>query len=123
MINNDIRSIRILPSDKTTFKSENDFKFFIETIMINRGGLYYFPNLMMKCPHNTLVLFQYDGMIRAVGLLIESTKKECFDEEGIKYAGYYKFDIESLRYLHNPIDVVSFKTAYPEFRSFNQSKK
>ena len=64
-----------------------------------RGGYYYFPNLAMNCPTNTLVLFQYDGMIRAIGILIDTEKKPVVDERGIKYSGYYKFDIETLKYL------------------------
>ena len=61
---NIIESIRILPNDKKTFVTEEDFKNFIKKQLVNRGGYYYFPNQMMRCPDNTLVLFQYDGKIR-----------------------------------------------------------
>ncbi len=118
-----VSSIRILPSDKTTFKTESDFKFFIENTMKTRGGYYYFPNLAMNCPLNTLVLFQYDGMIRAIGILTDTKKKPVDDERGIKYSGYYKFDIETLKYLQKPIDKFQFKSVYPAFKSFSQTKQ
>ena len=118
-----INTIRILPSDKYTFPTEKDFREFIENTMVNRGGDYYFPNTMMRCVENTLVLFQYDGMIRAIGTLIEAKKEKVIDEHGIEYAGYYKFDIESLKYLDSPIDREELKAVYPEFKSFNQTKQ
>lgn len=118
-----VTSIRILPNDKTTFKKEEDFRVFIENTMITRGGYYYFPNLMMNCPKNTFVLFQYDGMIRAIGILIDFSKNTVFNERGVEYAGYYKFDTDTLVYLENPIDREKLKTAYPEFKNFSQSKQ
>lgn len=118
-----VTSIRILPSDKTTFSREEEFKFFVENTMIARGGDYYFPNLMMNCPKNTLVLFQYDGMIRAIGVLIDLGKTTVIDERGVEYAGYYKFDTDTLVYLDAPIDRETMKAAYPGFNSFSQSKQ
>lgn len=118
-----VSSIRILPSDKITFNTEADFKYFIENTMKTRGGYYYFPNLAMNCPINTLVLFQYDGMIRAIGILTGIKKKPVNDERGIQYAGYYKFDIETLKYLKKPIDKYEFKSVYPAFKSFSQTKQ
>lgn len=53
----------------------------------------------MKCPNPTFVLFQYDGMIRATGILLETVKTDVADERGVNYSGYYRFDIESLNYL------------------------
>ena len=104
MIEDNISEIRILPSDKSTFPTETKFKQFVTKTMIGRDGKYYFPNKMMKCKNNALVLFQYNGKIRAVGILIDSNKIEVYDECGIKYAGYYKFDINTLTYLNKPID-------------------
>ena len=118
-----INEIRILPSDRATFAEERDFQYFVEHMMDQRGGYYYFPSQMMKCPTNTFVLFQYSGMIRATGVLIESAKKLVVDEDGKEYAGYYKFDINTLHYLSTPIDKESLKTVYPEFEKFNQAKK
>lgn len=118
-----ITSIRILPSDKVTFSQESEFRYFIENTMITRGGDYYFPNLMMNCPINTFVLFQYDGMIRAIGVLIDLGKTPVVDERGVEYAGYYKFDTDTLIYLDTPIDKDMLKSAYPDFNSFSQSKQ
>lgn len=118
-----ITSIRILPSDKGTFCKESEFRYFIENTMITRGGDYYFPNLKMNCPRNTFVLFQYDGMIRAIGVLIDSEKTPVVDERGEEYAGYYKFDTDTLTYLDTPIDKELLKSAYPNFNSFSQSKQ
>ena len=118
-----INPIRILPSDKKTFPNENSFKYFFETTMVNRGGYYYFPQKMMVCPNNTLVLFQYDGKIRATGLLVDSAKKQIIDENGEKYGGYYRFDVQSLHYLLDPITADEMRMACRDFISFNQSKK
>lgn len=123
MNKDNITSIRILPSDKATFSQESEFRFFVENRMIARGGEYYFPNLMMNCPKNTFVLFQYDGMIRAIGVLIDLGKTPVVDERGVEYAGYYKFDIDTLEYLATPIDRDMLKVAYPTFKSFSQSKQ
>lgn len=118
-----ITSIRILPNDKGTFSKESEFRYFIENTMVIRGGKYYFPNLMMNCPINTLVLFQYDGMIRAIGILIDLCKIPMIDEYGMEYAGYYKFDTDTLEYLDMPVNREMLKTVYPNFDSFNQSKQ
>ncbi len=118
-----IKSIRILPSDTKTFPSEKDFRFFIESTMIERGGLYYFPNQMMVCNFNTLTLFQYNGKIRAVGILIDAKKVPTTDEKNVLYGGYYKFDIATLTYLALPIDSQTLQNVYPGFISFNQSKQ
>ena len=123
MNKDNITSIRVLPSDKATFSQESEFRFFVENTMITRGGEYYFPNLMMNCPKNTFLLFQYDGMIRAIGILIDFDKTPVVDERGVEYAGYYKFDIDTLEYLTIPIDRDMLKTAYPAFKSFSQSKQ
>lgn len=123
MGNRIIRSIRILPSDKTTFETEMEFRAFIQGTMPLRGGYYYFPNQMMNCPDNTFVLFQYDGMIRATGVLVDREKTTVIDERGAKYGGYYLFDMSTLHYLANPIDKNLFKQVYPEFIGFNQTKQ
>ncbi len=118
-----IESIRVLPSDRGTFSTEEEFKFFIQNTLLSRGGYYYFPSSMMKCPKNTLVLFQYAGMIRATGILIDFAKGKRIDERGMIYAGYYKFDIDTVHYLVDPISTEQFKTIYPEFKEFNQTKQ
>lgn len=118
-----ITSIRILPSDKGTFRKESEFRYFIENTMITRDGDYYFPNLMMNCPINTFVLFQYDGMIRAIGVLIDLGKIPVVDERGVEYAGCYKFDTDTLTYLDTPINKDMLKSVYPDFNSFSQSKQ
>ena len=123
MDKNIINEIRILPSDKKTFPKESDFRYFIENIMITRGGKYYFPKTMIKCSKDTLVLFQYLGMIRAVGLLVDFGKENIIDERGVKYSGYYKFDMNTLAYLETPINKDMLKSAYPLFKSFNMSKQ
>ena len=123
MGNRIIRSIRILPSDKATFETEMEFRSFIQSTMPKRGGYYYFPNQMMNCPENTFVLFQYDGMIRATGVLVDREKTAVFDERGVKYGGYYLFDVPTLHYLANPIDKNTFRKACPEFIGFNQTKQ
>lgn len=121
-LNHNITSIRILPNDKTTFKTNSDFRTFIENVMVKRGGYYYFPKAMMHCPNGTLVLFQYGAAIRAVGVLIESKKEEVFDEIGNKYAGCYRFDINTLHYLDSPIAADTMKESYPQFSGYSMAK-
>lgn len=123
MIIDNISSIRILPNDKNTFKTIDDFKNFITNTMVDRGGYYYFPSAMMNCPKNTLVLFQYDAKICAVGILIDSKKTEVHDECKFKYAGYYKFDEGTVNYLDCPLAKDLLKQVYPEFQKFNQAKQ
>lgn len=119
----DITAIRILPSDKETFPTEASFKAFIEKTMLERGGYYYFPRTIMRCPNDALILFQYGGMIRAIGILIGAEKRDVVDERGVSYSGYYKFDTNTVRYLVKPIDKNVLKSIYPLFISFNQSKQ
>ena len=120
---NKVTSIRILPNDKNTFQSEYEFKYFVEQVMPKRGGYYYFPNLMMKCDPYTLVLFQYDGKVHAVGILLDAQKTQVFDKKGTEYAGYYKFDVDSIQYLSCPIDAEIMRMYYPKFIAFNQTKQ
>lgn len=121
--NYNVSSIRILPSDKETFPTEKDFREFIGKIMVNRGGLYYFPNQMIRVTGPTFVMFQYDGMVRAIGILVEAKKESVVDEHGVNYVGYYKFDLKSLHYLQMPIDKESMQSVYSSFVGFNQSKQ
>ena len=117
-----INSIRILPNSKSTFPSVNDFRVFVEKTMVERGGYYYFPGLMMKCPDNTLILFQYDGEIQAYGILIDKRKENSLDEKGNMYAGYYRFDVNNLRYLNNSVTADDIKKIYPDFAGFSHIK-
>ena len=91
--------------------------------MIKREGIYYFPNLMMNCPKNTLVLFQYEGKIQAVGVIVDSKKEKIINEQGVEYSGYYKFDIQTLKYLDKLVDKQMLKSVYPPFKNFNQIKQ
>ena len=118
-----IESIRILPNSKNVFPDETEFKSFVQKTMIKRGGYYYFPGLMMNCPVDTLVLFQYDGMIRAYGILVEKHKGDVVNEIGSSFAGYYRFDPNSLHYLDVPIDSEMMRAIYPGFRFFSQCKQ
>ena len=118
-----IKSIRILPNDKRNFETKKDFRVYIQSRLPKRGGVYYFANQMMNCPDNTFVLFQYDSMIRATGVLISREKAPVVDEEGVKWGGYYRFEVSSLHYLAKPIDKLALKKAYPGFGGFNQSKQ
>ena len=78
---------------------------------------------MMNCPKNTLVLFQYEGKIQAVGVIVDSKKEKIINEQGVEYSGYYKFDIQTLKYLDKPVDKQMLKSVYPPFKNFNQIKQ
>ena len=117
-----ITSIRILPNDKKTFPTEEDFLFFIKNTLIRRCGYYYFPGSMMNASFGTLVLFQYSGKIYACAVLLESAKEKVVSE-GSEYAGYYHFDSDTVTVFENPIDKDVMKLIYPDFVSFNQSKQ
>ena len=118
-----VEEIRILPNDKINFPTEMDFKKFITDDLVERDGVYHFLKKGMNCPLNTLVLFQYEGKIRAVGVLVDLIRKAYVDEDGVAWSGYYVFDTETLLYLDNPIDVRTLKMIYPEFGGFNQAKQ
>ena len=118
-----IKGIRILPNSKEIFATEEKFKFFIENTMDGRPGLYYFPGQMMRCPSNTLVLFQYDGMVRAVGVLKSAKKETGVNEFGEHYTGYYIFDMKTVHYLAKPIDKDMLHELYPGFHFFCQTKQ
>ena len=120
---NNVSSIRILPNSKRTFPTELDFKTFVLKTMIDRGGYYYFPGKMMNCSDQSLVLFQYDGKIRACGILIDKKKEIVYDEQGVAYAGYYRFDTNTLHYLCTPIDKDMMIKSYPDFKGFSQAKQ
>ena len=118
-----ITGIRVLPSDKRTFGTEPEFRNFIQNIMLQRGGYYYYPKIGLPLTANTLVLFQYNAKIRAVGIFLESKKCVVKDEQGESYGGYYKFDLETLTYLDNPIDKFTLKDAFPAFNGFSNAKR
>ena len=77
----------------------------------------------MNCSDQSLVLFQYDGKIRACGILIDKKKEIVYDEQGVAYAGYYRFDTNTLHYLHTPIDKEMMIKIYPDFKGFSQAKQ
>ena len=116
-----INEIRVLPNSKSFFPTESEFRFFVEKTMIDRGGKYYFPGRFMHCGEGTLVLFQYDGKIRAFGYLIKTVHETAFDEKNNCYAGYYLFETDTLRYLSYPIDKESFRKVNPLFKRFSQA--
>ena len=118
-----ITEIRILPNDKKTFPTEKEFKNFVEHTMVKRGGLYYFPNVMMHAKHNALVLFQYDGMIRAYAILKVAFKGNVTNEFGEHHAGYYLFDMDTITYLSSPVKKEELQEIYPMFKGFSQAKQ
>lgn len=118
---NSIRAIRILPNTEEGFIESGGFRNFIENVIIERGGYYYFPGQKMNCPENTLVLFQFNGAIRATGILIEA-KKEAGFNDGYPHAGYYRFDVETIHYLSEAIYDYEIRACFPDFGGFNQTK-
>ena len=114
--------IRVLPSNVATFPTIESFEHFVKATMVARGGLYYFLGSMMQCTQNTLVLFQYQNAIRAVGILIEAKRQSIIDENGVQRAGYYKFLLPTLQYLNEPITKKELTSIVPEFPGFNQTK-
>lgn len=125
---NNIDDIRILTHNTAEFETEADFKSYFEETLKKREGKYYrkSSNNIIKKP-NTLVLFHYAKEIRAIGVLTESRKyenekKEEFkDERGKYYGAYYKFNVETLRYLDHPINRDTMRSIYPDFSDFNQA--
>ena len=117
-----IMEIRVLPSNVATFPTIESFEHFVKATMVARGGLYYFLGSMMQCTQNTLVLFQYQNAIRAVGILIEAKRQSIIDENGVQRAGYYKFLLPTLQYLNEPITKKELTSIVPEFPGFNQTK-
>lgn len=118
----EINEIRILPNSDKEFSTEIEFKNFIEKTLKERGGIYNYQS-RMKCQNNTLVLFQYRGKIRAVGILEDTKDQRTYDEIGIEYKGCYEFDVNSMCYLNKPISADEIKQIDPGFKGFSQAKQ
>ena len=107
MFNKDIvKEIRILPNSDKEFPTERDFKDFIENeLEQEQNGRYYYRSKGIKCSNNTLILFQYRGLIKAIGILIKPNCDDegMTDENGTRYKGYHQFDSTTLKYLKEPI--------------------
>ena len=100
-----------------------DFTYFLSETMVRRGGHYNFPNLMMRCPNDTLVFFQYDGVLVACATLIDKFKGLCYDENGNAYAGRYFFDMSTMTIFSNPITIDKMRDVVAGIGFFSQCKQ
>lgn len=118
-----VNQIRILPNSKSIFPTTEDFVYFLSDTMNKRGGYYLFPHLMMHCPDNTLVFFQYDGLLLACATLVKKEKGPYRDEEGIAYGGKYWFDMNTMTIFSNPITIKQIQDIDGKIRRFSQAKQ
>lgn len=118
-----INEIRFLPMGSSVFPTYEDAKEFIVDTMPNRGDTFYYINSKMKCPENTLVLFQYGGKL--IGYAVYTNTVEIDEpvefEDGNLYNGYYQFAPGSITFLENPITKEDFASIDTTFKSFGRS--
>ena len=119
------REIRILPmSRKFEFpdKSSEEIQkhYFMGELIHKHGGCYNFREAGMKCPKESLILFQIDGAIVASAVL---KAVEYFDvpKSGL-YKGAYVFDTSTVE-IFNPIYAEDVSAIEPEFTGFSQVKQ
>lgn len=65
-----VEEIRLLPMGKSVFSTREEVEEFFSNTLVERNGKYLYKTHTMNCKNNTLVLFQYDGVLIASALLI-----------------------------------------------------
>ncbi len=121
----EIKEIRFLPMSKEIFPTYADVSEFLRETLPNRGGIYYYRTLPMKCQPNTLVLFQYKGQLigSAISLLWKEYDKPCTLNDGVDYNGSYSFAINSIQLFRIPIEHIDYRTINPNAPNrFGQGK-
>ena len=111
-----ISEIRLLPMGKIEFETMGEVQAFFTTTLINRNGRYNYREHGMNCHSNTLVLFQYDGVLVASAIMLERKA-----ESNPPYKGYFLFDTTSIVRFKTPITLERLQEIDPHIRSFNMA--
>lgn len=118
-----INEIRFLPMSSSIFSTYEDAKEFLLNTLPDRGCIYYFKTKKMKCPENTLVLFQYDGQLIGSAVYLETI---TFDEpveygEDDFYNGYYQFAENTITLFETPLTKDDVFTVDSSFNGFGMA--
>lgn len=116
----DIQEIRILPMSKKIFPTLEETIDFLSNTLRDRNGVYYYIRHNLVCD-DALVFFQYDGTLVASAILIEQGTSEYQDENGNKYNGYYKFDLQTMKIFQESITLSQIQTVVPQIKTFSHA--
>lgn len=118
-----INEIRFLPMSKKIFPRYTQVSEFLQVTLPNRGGIYYYLRQKMNCPHNTLVLFQYNGQLigSAVSLMRTDYDEPRDFNDGFEYWGSYSFAVNSIQTFKKPIDLDDYIDINPNFRGVGRA--
>lgn len=111
-----ISEIRLLPMGKIEFETMDEVQSFFATTLVNRNGRYNYREHGMNCNPNTLVLFQYDGVLVASAIMLERKV-----ESNPPYKGYFLFDTTSIVRFQTPITLEQIQEIDSHIHSFNMA--
>jgi len=119
------KQIRILPmSKKDEFPNKSieevQEEFFMDELIKN-DGRYNYRKTGMDCPAESMILFQFDGVIIACAKLI-SIDPISMVENDIQYNGAYILDKKSIQ-IFEPITAKEISAISSEFKFFSQAKQ
>ena len=110
-----VKEIRLLPMGKSIFSTREEVEEFFSYTLIKRGGKYLYKTHTMNCDDNTLVLFQYEGVLIASALLISQGKLKKPQDD---YTGYYMFDVSTITIFNKDITLRQIQKIEPNIRAF-----
>ena len=121
----DSREIRLLPMSKKYEFPDMSYEeiqksYFLNHLIKEQQGYYYFRNTGITCPEGSLILFQIDGEVIASARLLR-TEKFKVPKEGL-YKGAIVFDTNSIS-VFNPITAEEIASIDSTFRGFSQVKQ
>ena len=119
------KEIRLLPMSKEDEFPNMDYEdvqktFFLDRLIKEQRGYYYYPNSGLICPAGSLVLFQFKNEIIASAIILKTDILTTSQKE--IYKGAFVFDIDSIK-VFTPISAKEISTIYPSFKGFSQSKQ
>jgi len=119
------QQIRILPMSHTQEFVDWSIKrlqsqYFLNELINNSNGEYYYQTGGMDAGNNSLVLFQFRGFIVASAVLLNIKKFSNIVEE--KYHGCYLFDVNTIK-VFEPISVDELSDIDSNVKRFTQTKQ
>lgn len=110
-----VNEIRLLPMGKSVFSTREEVEEFFSYTITKNGGNYLYKTHTMNCADNTLVLFQYDGVLIASALMISQGKLKKLQDD---YTGYYLFDVSTITIFNKDVTLKQIQKIEPNIRSF-----
>lgn len=117
-----VDQIRFLPMSAEEFDTLDKTRAFLSTTMRERDGKYYYRRRNIILNGEALVLFQYGGSLIGSAIMTHQVSDERIINN-IKYRGYYKFDVATVKIFAAPITAQDYKTIDCRFHGFNQSTR